>query len=87
MQNPHPFKPVLVPISKITEMGSICAWAGCPRKFKGTMPSGWTWLQVYWSPHVICEPLDRNWTRDGVLCPEHTLKLDAQMKRIPRVAE
>lgn len=77
----------LVPVSELLKMGSICAWVGCPRTFRGELPNGWTWLQLYWSPQVNTDPLERDWMRDGVLCPEHTLKMDAQFKRIPRVAE
>ena len=78
----------LVPIDQILKAGNICAYAGCPCTFKGPMPAGWTWLQLYWSKRVDADPLhERDWTRDGVLCPEHTLKVDALMKRIPRYAE
>jgi hypothetical protein len=77
----------LIPLSRLLKAGCACAWADCPRNFNGPMPTGWTWLQVYWSPQVGADPLKRDWMRDGVLCPEHTLKLDALMKHIPRVAE
>lgn len=78
----------LVPVDQLLKAGCVCAWAGCPRIFKGDMPTGWTWLLMYWSPRVAIEPLyGRDWTRDAVLCPEHTLKVDALMKRIPRNAE
>lgn len=77
----------LIPIEQILKAGCICAYEGCPRTFKGPMPTGWTWLQLYWSPQVNSEPLQRDWMRDGVLCPSHTLKIDALFKRISRVAE
>lgn len=77
----------LVPIDRLLKAGCICAWAGCPRAFKGEMPHGWTWLQMYHSPQVTADPLQRDWLRDAVLCPEHTLKIDVQLKRIPRNAE
>lgn len=77
----------LVPLEQLTKMGSICAWAGCPCTFKGDMPTGWTWFHLYWAKQPALDPLTCDWTRDAVLCPEHTLKVDSLMKRIPRVAE
>ena len=77
----------LVPVDELLKYGYTCAWAGCPRNFKGPMPTGWTWLQIYWSAAVDSDPLRRDWTHDGVLCPEHTLKLNANLKRIPRLVE
>jgi hypothetical protein len=73
--------------SEVAAAGCICAWDGCTAVFKGDMPHGWTWLLMYWSKRPAMSVLyvpHRDVPRDAVLCPEHTVVLDGQLKYLGR---
>lgn len=74
------------PLSELT--GHQCAWRGCEAAFEGDeAPEGWAWLILYHSMQPYLEFLEippTDLLRDAVLCPEHTKRLDEQMKDMGR---
>ena len=63
--------------------GCMCAYEGCVATFGGDMPTGWVWMNTYWSPtpqpNLMNVPYI-HWYRDACLCPEHAQSLEHQLK-------
>jgi hypothetical protein len=60
-----------------TNMGSMCAGAGCGQTFTGVMPPGWRWMLMYHSPAPNVASLRPGaLTRDCALCPDHAKAVD-----------
>ncbi len=68
----------------------MCAWADCEATFEGYMPKGWRWLMVYWWARPPANQklwkiaMSSDCDRDAVLCPDHALQLESQLKNIRR---
>jgi hypothetical protein len=67
-----------------------CVWDGCQATFDGDNPPAgwtWTWLILYQSKQPFVNVLDippKDVLRDAALCPEHTKRLDEQLKELDR---
>jgi len=68
-------------------VGNICCWDGCDKTYshKDGMPKGWQNILMFWArkPSLdlgTIKPGD--WSRDGVLCPEHVEHVQSLLRPI-----
>jgi hypothetical protein len=57
---------------ELLKRGQACCFDGCKNGFKGEKPPGWQTILMFTDRNPVVSIMDiEEWTRDGMLCPEH----------------